>query len=259
MRALAALSLLAVAGADGAALAQEARTHFAEGWRLTDDGRDGRPAFARAAVALQAESAAHGAAPEHWLNLGNAAYLADDLPRALAAFQRGLALAPQHPRLREHLGYARGQVNLPKNRRGAPEPDPWPAWLPRWSPACWFVTLTALHTFGCALAAVGWVRRARGWWLAALVAWCGAGLAAYALLIVHQERALDGALPLVVVRADTTLHTGNGASYPRQSELPLLVAGMEARLRTERGGWVQVQFATGEIGWINAAQVLVAR
>jgi hypothetical protein len=32
---------------------------------------------------------------------------------------------------------------------------------------------------------------------------------------------------------------------------------MEARRLHERGGWLQIQFASGEVGWMEKAAVLV--
>jgi hypothetical protein len=63
--------------------------------------------------------------------------------------------------------------------------------------------------------------------------------------------------PLVVVREDhLPLRKGNGPSYPTNPDLPVLSRGMEARRLYERGGWLQIQFAGGEVGWVEKSGVL---
>ncbi len=64
--------------------------------------------------------------------------------------------------------------------------------------------------------------------------------------------------PLVVVAfEDVPLRTGNGTSYPLHATLPQLYPGMEARRLHQRGDWLQIRFATGEIGWVPTKKVLV--
>ena len=49
---------------------------------------------------------------------------------------------------------------------------------------------------------------------------------------------------------------GNGMSYPPRRDLPLS-RGVEARLLYNRGAWLQVQLASGEVGWLARSDVLV--
>jgi hypothetical protein len=62
----------------------------------------------------------------------------------------------------------------------------------------------------------------------------------------------------VVIREDKPpFRKGNGRSYPAHADLPVLSRGMEARRIHERGGWLQIQFASGEVGWVEKSAVLV--
>jgi hypothetical protein len=193
------------------------------------------------------------------LNLGNAGFLADDVPRAIWAFRRGLALAPQHRRLREHLDYARAQVALPGQQSGQPELDPWPMWLPRWTGCVWLTLTAGAYTAACAAGAVWLIVRRRAWLVAAGGALVLSGLAGWAWSIGARATRHDRETPVVVIKAEgAMLHTGNGPSYPPHADLPTLYAGMETRRLHERGGWLQIQFAGGEIGWAPRERVLTA-
>jgi hypothetical protein len=241
------------------ALAQEERAHFEEGRRLAevpDGGHDARANFALAAAQLE-QLAKERPSPEAFLNLGNATFLADDAPRAIWAFRRGLALAPQHRQLREHLDYARAQVALPRQQYGQPAPDPWPAWLPRWSGCTWLALTAAAYSAACAAAAVWLIARRRAWLITSLAALGIAGIAGYAWTTGYLECQRESDTPVVVIKSDDIpLRTGNGPSYPSHPDLPTLHAGMEASRLTERGGWLQIQFAGGAVGWVPRGGVV---
>jgi hypothetical protein len=258
LRIIATITLLVITPA-APAQPPTAADHFAAGRALVQQGRDGRAAFRRAAESFETLRGTLGPSPELCLNLGKAAYLADDLPRAVWAFRQGLLLAPADASLREHLEYARAQVNRPDKDHGLPEPDPWPWWLPRWHMTAWFWALSAGSTIAWAALGVWWIRRRGAWLSAGFVAGLAAACAAYALCIVHFQERAERTAPGIVVNSERTgLHTGNGPSYPRHAELGTLYAGMEARRLAQRGGWLQIQFASGEIGWVRRADVLMA-
>ncbi len=62
----------------------------------------------------------------------------------------------------------------------------------------------------------------------------------------------------MVIREDKLpLRKGNGPSYPANPDLPMLYRGMEARKLHERGPWLQIEFASGEVGWVETAAVLI--
>jgi hypothetical protein len=250
--------MLMLTGAAGAQEMPPGHADFLEGRRQTEEGRDGRAAFRRAMHALLAEARGHEASPERYLNLGNAALLADELPRSIWAFRMGLALAPQHARLRDHLQYARAEVSGPATARAAAEPDPWPWWLPRWTAAVWLVVLVVAYAAACAALAVWRVKRGRAVLMLAISCALVAGIGAFAWYVGLSERQRDRRNPVVIIAKDAIgLHTGNGPSYPRHAELPTLNAGAEARRLTERGGWLQLQFASGDIGWVRGEDVYI--
>lgn len=231
---------------------------FAEGKKLVDEGKDGRAAFRRAMQAFLLREHEGPMLTARAQNLGNAAFLAGDLQTALLVFRLGLFYDRHNAVLRENLAYARSQVRYPPNSRGGrAEADFWPSWLPRFHSTSYFnvgavcyclawITLTscyfrrtvALATLSIALFALS----------------AGAGYGCHLLAWQLQE---DMDHPPVVIRHDgVALRTGNGVSYPQHAELPTLARGMEARKLCARGPWLQIQFASGEIGWVEAQDVL---
>ncbi len=258
-RALTVLLLAAVVGAarlradEGRSQAKEAAiAAFAEGKRLLAAGKDARPEFQRAMECFYEGQGEWITAPETGLNLGNAAFLAGELPYAIVAFRVGLMLDPHHPQLRANLAYARTQVTYPPGLRGRPPADFWPSWLPRWHTGALLGTAVFLYSVAW-LAVIGWWFRRKSW--LAFVALLGLGLAAclgYGWWLHFQQWQTDCEFPPVLIHSDQTpLLTGNGPSYPRHSDLPILRLGMEARRLAARGGWLQIQFASGETGWIQ--------
>lgn len=231
---------------------------FEEGKRLLAAGKDGRPEFQRALECFREATDEFITAPGTCQNLGNAAFLAGDVPYAVITFRAGLILDPHHPLLRANLAYARAQVVYPPGTRGRPPADYWPSWLPRWHTG-------ALLGIGLAAYAVAWIA-ATGWWLRrrpwlAVVAVGGLGLAAvagYGWRLHAEQLQMDCDFPPIVIIPDQTpLLTGNGPSYPRHPDLPILRRGMEARRLAERGDWLQIQFASGETGWIPATDAWI--
>ncbi len=196
-------------------------------------------------------------APGWYLNLGNAQFLADQLPGAILSFNRGLRLDPNDARLRANLDYARAKVQYPFANHGQPESDAWPSWLHRPSPNTVLLLGLACYSLAC-VQGTRWLMRRRPRLLV------GAGvLLAVAVGLGIGWRVMENSVeedrehPLVVIREDRLpLRRGNGPSYPHHSELPVLARGMEARHLLERGSWLQIQFASGEIGWVPRAAVL---
>jgi hypothetical protein len=80
--------------------------------------------------------------------------------------------------------------------------------------------------------------------------------AAGGALLLRNERA-GTARPLVVLAADgLLLRKGNSALFPPRFETPLN-RGVEAELLFRRGGWLQIELAGGEVGWVPARAALV--
>lgn len=231
------------AGLDKLAAAPgEARRDFAQAARLYDQLRQGgadNPALAR--------------------NLGRAALLADDVPLAILAFREGLRQAPNDADLRAGLAYARRQVAAPVVPGfGRPPPDHRPPWLPRW-PWLWLALAWSSSALGWLLLAVGGARQrpnlqAAGGLLLVLAAAPFAGLVLEAWSEAEEARA-----PLVVVAEDgAVLRRGNGRNYPPACDPPLH-RGVEARKLFHRGDWLQIELASGEIGWVPRSAVLLGR
>jgi hypothetical protein len=190
-------------------------------------------------------------------NLGRAAFLADDLPRAIWAFRQGLALDPNHRDLREHLEFARTRIN--GSSPGRSLSNAWPPWLPR--PTIGLCLIVGGVGYSAAwLFAAGWyVRRTSRW------AFLTSGAAVLALagitgcVLDMQQRELERLQPLIVIAEEnSSLHRGNGASYPLHPDVPTLPSGREARQLHRRGAWVCIQLAGGEIAWVHGDQVLTA-
>src|SRR5262249_3782345 len=100
-------------------------------------------------------------------------------------------------------------------------------------------------------------RRTRGLLLA--LGGGGLALAATAGWTWLQGQALGQVQhPLAIVAADDVpLYQGNGPSYLQPEELPTPSRGMGARVRLDRGDWLQVQLPGGELGWLRRDRVLL--
>jgi tetratricopeptide (TPR) repeat protein len=232
---------------------------FRQGIDAGDDHATARQAFHMAADLYQQLADAGFDNPDLFLNLGNAHLLADELPQAILAYQRGLRRHPLHPELWENLDAARDMVAYPDDAwRLHPEGDQWPPWLPRPSPA--FLLDTALALYALAWVAVAaWLvwRRLPAIIVAGLLLLAATASAGWWGYLDYRVAQADQH-PLVVVALNgVTLRTGNGPLYPQHARLPTVNRGMEARLVTVRGGWVQVRFPGGDLGWLPRSAVLV--
>ncbi|MCI0376694.1 MAG: tetratricopeptide repeat protein [Gemmataceae bacterium] len=194
--------------------------------------------------------------PAFFLNWGNAAFLGNQLPEAILAYRRGLRLDPGDQRLSDNLEYARAQVHYSFGDTGKPEALP--SWLRRLPP--YPILLAAFLCYGVALWQwTGWFMHGRrtNCMRGSFFLLCGLLLAGV-LWHQHDCASFEQRYPLVVVVEDKApFLKGNGPSYARHPDLPVLARGMEARLLHERGDWLQIQFSTGEIGWIPKSTALV--
>jgi tetratricopeptide (TPR) repeat protein len=240
------------------ALAEQCQDSFRRGLAAFDRPEEARAYFRAAAGDYRqlAEQGFHSA--DLYLNMGNAEFLAGDLPRALIAYRHGLQQDPLNGGLWDNLEAARDQVGYPGGLlRHRPAGDELPIWLPRPGPD--FVLQSALVLYGLGWCAV-WIRliwRPKKIRAVAMLLFCLAGGAAALWVHLDHRIARDREYPPVVVAVNSaTLRRGNGNLYPRHPDLPLVNRGMEAVLLYERGGWLQVQFPGGEVGWLPKTAVI---
>jgi hypothetical protein len=241
-------------GESDEALLARAEAEFDQGVRLRQASNEARPHFRAAAEAYEELRQRGVRNPGLYRNLGDAWFLARDLPRAILAYREGLWLAPADGVLREHLEQARGKVAYPAGSSLGQSPgDVRPVWLPRLAPG-WAAGLAALAYILAWAILTRWYMVRRGGWLllgSCLLVLAG-GLAAWEWY--EQE---DPPERLVVVKEDgVLLRKGNGLSYPPRYETPVN-RGVEARLLFERDGWLQIELAGGEVGWIAREYALV--
>jgi hypothetical protein len=197
-------------------------------------------------------------------NEGKAWLLAGDLPRAILAFRRGFRLAPGDHRLSDGLAYARDQVVYGSAESyGRPAEASWPAWLPplitriEHPVAVLLLAGWACYTAAWLLVTRWWMTRRRAWLTSAILCLIAAALFATRWEIGQWQQRAFRDQPLVVIARDgATPRKGNGPRYPPIKDVPLN-RGVEARRLFVRNDWLQIQLATGEVGWVPHADVLV--
>lgn len=195
--------------------------------------------------------------PALYLNLGNAAFLADRWPEALWAYHVGLKLDPNDARLRGHREHVRAKVLLPQYGQGRNEAERWPAWLYRPSLDLYAIIAGAAYALAWLAGTVALFRRSLLLALVAGLAIIIAAVAVFGWWHDHTQAQIDRATPLVILADNTPLFRGNGPNYPSHPDIAILPRGMEARQLHQRGGWLQIRLTSGEIGWIPAAVALV--
>jgi hypothetical protein len=265
---IASLLIGLVLGAPAAlSLEESAATEFRKGVELagTDPG-PARRSFREAArlfEALHTESDA--ANPGLYRNIGNAYILSlkpDDrgdtsLAHAILAYRHGLRLAPNDGELQRNLEYARQQVVYPPpGTFGRPAVDHRPPWLPRW-PGLLCGLAVACYALGCLAVARWWMVRHGSWLTTAGV--CYAVMLIFVAawtLEVWQMRQEERYPVVVIAEDDVRLLVGNGPRYPHRYETSVQ-RGVEARLRYDRGRWLQIELGGGEIGWVPRSAVLI--
>ena len=113
----------------------------------------------------------------------------------------------------------------------------------------WFLVCAGIVRF--VMTRIGWWLGFAGTWLVALV-----GLGAL-WLYDDRVRARIAEPPAVVIARDADLRKGNADTFSLRMDGPSrLPRGVEARELTRRGGWVQIQLASGISGWVPDAVVM---
>lgn len=250
------LMLLLVPGAEEVSDAEvlaRAEAAFRAGVELRADSARAKPHFQQAVRELETLQARGVANPAFFLQLGNARLLSDDLAGAVLAYHQGLTLAPTDRDLRAALDHARTQVAYPAGGFARPPEDHLPPWLPRPGPTPFLLLVVGAFTLACIALTRGRMLASRRWLLLGLLTLvlsvCGG------VVIYLREQAARSERALVVIAVeDVLLRRGDGLSFPPRYPTPL-PRGTEARLRRERGDWLQIELTGGEIGWVPGGLV----
>jgi len=182
-----------------------------------------------------------------YFNLGNCYYRQDEIGRSIANYKRALLLAPRDGDIRANLRLARATVVGGDSSVTQP-PGPGDLSLsiasPRQSQALFYAAyyLAAAFLLG-ALFLEDRLRRTALYGLAVAVVVAGA---AFGLSRYGASR-LTSSGEAVVVADGAELKSGPGTAF---EDLAGLSDGVEVKLRARSGMWVEVQLATGEIGWL---------
>jgi hypothetical protein len=238
-------------------LLREAESAFALGAEMRATPLAARSHFHKAAGCYEAlhERGIHNAAL--CLNEGNACLLAGDLPAAIMNYRRGVRLAPFDTALRANLAFARSQVAYSDSDSFGRPPEDWTLQWPRLPGTAALLLFAGFYS--CAfLAATRWyiARQPAHLWIA-VAAGAIAAVFAGSLVFDDWSERQESAHPLATIAEDgVLLRKGNGFSYPPRYQTPLN-RGVEARLLTDRGPWIQIQLGGGEIGWIPRASALI--
>lgn len=252
-------ALAADAGyARGEAALERARNQYERGVALREDAATARKSFESAAYSYRdAWASATIRTPAVALNQGRAWLLAGHPQMAIRAFQDGLAVYPWDRDLQHGLAVARERVRYPDEldptQRVRPDP---PAGLRhRLSPARLLLGSAGASLLLAAGLAARFTTRPNWAVSAAVVGLLGIVAVGAAWWQIEREIAADRASPVLVLRLDAPLRTGNGTSYPLRLDAPLPL-GAEVRRLHVRGGWVQVETAGGAVGWLPEAAVM---
>lgn len=246
------------AGLSDRDLLERAEAEFHEGLHLRRDRDQAGPHFRNAAGCFDELRQRGIGNPALYCNLGNAYLLSGDLPRAILSYRRGLHRSPSNFDLRERLAEARARVAYPASGDlGRPRSDDRPPWLPHLRSRWLMFAAVACYAVGC-LGVTRWRMVAHGRLLTMgfLTLLLAGVLSGWLMLRAHEQRDRE-VHPLVVIARDgVLLRRGNGMVFPPRYDTPIN-RGVEGRLLFERGGWVQIELSSGEIGWVPRDAVLV--
>jgi tetratricopeptide (TPR) repeat protein len=246
------------AGLTDSEVLERAEAEFEEGVKLRQAREQAQPHFRNAAACFEELRQRGLANAALYRDLGNAYFLAGDLPRAILSYHRGLRLAPNDADLRESLAEARERVVYPASGDlGRPRSTERPPWLPHFGSGWLMLAAMICYVLGC-LGLMRWrmVLRERLLFIS-LIALALAGVLSGWLMLRAGELRENEAQPLVVIARDgVLLRRGNSTTFPPRYDTPVN-RGIEGRMLFERGGWVQIELSGGEIGWVPRDAVLV--
>lgn len=232
---------------------------FQRGLDARTDAAVARKHFRDAAAGFDALWAEGNRSARLAVDRGRSHFLAGNVPRAVAAFRAGLRESPHDVDILRGLAECRAAIPYPTPAKPDErlQPDPPRGWRYRVSEWDLF-RLTVLST---ALVVIGLARRftARDGWAVPVVAMGGVGalVCGVAFLKLNAEASAEAERPTLVVLAEATLRKGNGQTHPPRIDAPL-PRGTEVTERARRGGWVQVEVASGTVGWLPESVLLPA-
>ncbi len=186
-------------------------------------------------------------------NLGNTYLQLSDVGRAILHYRRAQRLIPRDPLLAENLAVARTRslLNIPPARSGAVYRSLF-FWHYQTSPSGrYVVALIAYFLFWILLALRALFPRT-GLLMAAILA-ATVCLASGGSLAIQrwQDRTAPDA---VVIANDVPVYKGPATTYQKQFEQPLQ-AGVELRVREERGDWRRIELSDGSTGWVPRSAI----
>ncbi len=238
----------------------KAKEAFRNGKELLGRPKEARSAFGEAARLCEELRRRGVSGADHYLRQGNAEYLSGNLAKAPLSYRRGLRIAPGDRKLQENLDALRDQVAYPDTQISRPPELLWPSWLPYPSSDFVFVVVFLFYAYACANLASWCLRADRSSLLRGML---GAVVASLLLLawagMIRQDQLDDQSAIVVVAKDNAGFYRGNGRSYPRHDKMPVLHAGMEAHLRHRRGGWLQIEFVGGAVGWVQLRDVYLEK
>jgi hypothetical protein len=241
------------AGRSAAEVAASAEAAFTEGVRHRDQPALARRKFQVASNGFHELYRRGARNPKLFCNLGNAYLLADDLPHAIQAYQRGLRLAPGSRELAIGLRAARSHVVYPTGSELGRLPAD--AQVPYLSLAVgeWLFAGAVLFYSAACISFTRWLMTRRR----ALIAAGGVALAIAASCTALAVHGSPTERPLVIINQDgVLLRRGDSSRYPPRFETPLN-RGVEARLLVDHVNWIQIELAGGDVGWVPRENVLL--
>ncbi len=253
MNALFAISLVvATLSADRLHHLHEAESHFREGVANRNDAEIARGHFARAAAEYDALWRIGARTAAVAKNRAHAHRLAGNLAASIAALHDGLEIARFDRSLQQELEGTRSAVRYPsEDLADECRSQPSRGIGTRMSPAEAYLIAAALW-FGVFLSAARFaMTRVPGWMFASAA--CLLGLAILGGFWWQDARQQTRAL--VIVSREHALKVGNGELWPDRVK-GMLPPGTETRELSRRGGWIQVELASGAAGWIPESHAM---
>jgi hypothetical protein len=241
-----------------AALLEQAEAAFQEGAKLRDQPRAAQSYFHTAAYNFEALWHRGIRNASLCRNEGNAALLANELPRAILAYRRGLALDPGDNFLRDALAHARLKVAYPETGSfGRPPTENRPPWLPLLGPRKLLWATAFTYGLGLLTLTRWYMTRGEGLLALSLASFLGTVVLATGVVVEewHAREQIEHP-PVVIAEDGVLLRKGNGLLYPPRADMPLN-RGVEATLLSARGEWLQIELSSGEAGWIPREYALV--